>query len=208
VSLPVFPFRFSARPRFHEEPLHLTRIVGQNTGEERRAAEFGDDFKLRASGTIRLPQGSTSKTLTDWLTFVEATRGAYGTFLYSCLTSRYRVVTDEAVGTGDGSETVFYLDKKYINESSLVVKVSGVQKTGGGVDYTFSGNEVAPKITFNSAPAGAAPVTASYDFYFPVRFETEGYPIDLLASKSTDATRNVLIAEVSLISIAPGAHLA
>lgn len=207
MSLPIFPFRFSARPRFHEDPLHQTRITGQNSGTERRAAEFGDDFKLRVTGSIRLPQTSTSKNLNDWLDFVEDARGAYGLFLYKCVTDRYHLVVDDEIGPGTGTQTVFYLAHKYIDDTTISVEVNGSPMTLGA-DYTFGGNETAPAITFIGAPGLGQTVTVSYEFYVPFRFETEGYAVDLLASKPTDATRNVLIAEVSLVTPAQGAQLA
>ena len=79
-------------------------------------------------------------------------------------------VTDEAVGTGDGSQTQFQLDKKFIVENTDVIKVGGVTKTRG-VDYTI--NNDTGVITFSSAPGNGLAITATYEFYYRCSFEQD-----------------------------------
>ena len=67
-------------------------------------------------------------------------------------------ITDEAVGTGDGSETEFDLDNPNIDLDSLEVKVDGdVVK-----DYEVT---VKGHITFVTAPGNELDVTASYTYW-------------------------------------------
>lgn len=204
MSTSTFPFVFSRLPVFNEGPTFKTRIVGGNEGSDQRAAEFGDDYKLRVYGSIRLPQGSN--TLATWLAFVEARLGRYDPFLYSPWTQRYRTVTLEAVGTGDGSTTAFALDSRYIDAASLLVYKAGVLQTLT-THYTFSGNNTAPLVTFLSAPTGGQAITATYDRYFPMFLEDDGSEPVYLTSDAADSTRKVRIDGVELLETAPGGHL-
>lgn len=68
-------------------------------------------------------------------------------------------VTDESVGTGNGSQTVFSLARKFVKPGSEVIKLgSTVQERG--VDYFI--NYLNGKIKFAVAPANGVAVTASY----------------------------------------------
>lgn len=206
MTLEVFPFRLTMRPAPQEYPVTRTRIVGENDGTDQRAAEYGDDFKIRAVGAIRLPQSSTSKTLDDWLEFVESVRGGHTTFLYKCYTDRYHQVVDEEIGTGDGVETDFPLVHRYIDATSLSVEVNGSPVTSPG-DYSLQDNEVAPYLQFVAPVTNTYDIVVSYDFYVPMRLESDGIPIPLLASKPTDATRNVIVPDISMIAVAAGGWL-
>lgn len=91
---------------------------------------------------------------------------------------------DQLIGTGDGSQTVFQLIKKYtsglvaytrnitkpVNDGSIRVWVDGVLQTEG-VHYTV--NYQTGQITFNTAPPAGDNVHASFYFYVPVRFGEE-----------------------------------
>ena len=63
-------------------------------------------------------------------------------------------ITDEAVGTGDGTTKVFYLE--YWPADTPAVKVDGVAETG----FTLGNDR--RTITFDTAPADTEPITASY----------------------------------------------
>lgn len=77
----------------------------------------------------------------------------------------YHAITAEAVGTGDGSRTIFYLDEKYIESSSLTVKLDGTPTS----NYTLSNEE--GKITFTTAPGNGVAITADYEFYRKFYFD-------------------------------------
>jgi len=92
-------------------------------------------------------------------------KGAYGAFNFFVGSATYASNTYEGeyVGTGDDSTTVFNLPAK--NSSDYTVYIDGVEKSGGGVDYTFgegTGADGADKITFVAAPAAGDRIT--YDF--------------------------------------------
>jgi hypothetical protein len=71
-------------------------------------------------------------------------------------------VTGEAVGTGNGTNKTFTVINKPIVPDSQVVKVAGVTKTEG-TDYTF--DDTTGTITFTTAPANGAAVTADYKYF-------------------------------------------
>ncbi len=72
-----------------------------------------------------------------------------------------QAVTDEIVGTGDGSNKVFVLDWSPVVAGSDTVRVDGTVKTRG-TDYTI--DNATGTITFVAAPAAGAVVTASYTY--------------------------------------------
>jgi len=87
-------------------------------------------------------------------------------------------VTAQAIGTGDGATTTFQLvrtfggftEPMYEIDSSIaapVIKVGGVTKSTPG-DYSINATGL---ITFVSAPAMSAAITADFAYYFRARFK-------------------------------------
>ncbi len=95
--------------------------------------------------------------------------------------------TDEIIGTGNGVTTAFQLLKTYTAgfnpyprtirhaKSGAVIKVAGVTQDGTSSPpaYTISATGL---VTFASAPAIGS-VTWTGEFYVPVRFDTDYFPI-------------------------------
>jgi len=148
----------------------------------RRAVEFYTIKSEFESGVVRTREGWTRErsrfglswrsirntdAATLWA-FYQGRKGA--ALLFDVQDYRDYQVTDEAVGTGNGSQTAFQLDKKFIEEGSETVKVGGVTKTRG-VDYTI--NNDTGVVTFGAAPGEGVAVTASYEFYYRCSFEQD-----------------------------------
>jgi len=202
----AWPFAF-VRP-FEELRVTSEDVVDLGHGVTiRRSLLPSPGYTLRVNGTLRLGPTTALKTWQDWI----ATYGTTLGFLYKATqlvgrsSSDYnanREVVGEAVGTGDAATTVFALDSRHIDESSLVVKVAGVTQTGGGTDYTFSGNNSAPIVTFTggSTPGVGEAVTADYEFYWPV----------VLAGWNPTQHQNgrVIRVAVTLVEEQAGLHLA
>lgn len=102
-------------------------------------------------------------------------------------------LTDENIGTGDGSTTEFQIKKLYSDAdrpyyrpisivSNLVVKVDGVTQDEG-VDYNNSGGWIA----FAYAPANGLAITVTCDFMIPVRYDDDNNPIRLDVGSWEDA---------------------
>ena len=86
------------------------------------------------------------------------------------------VITDQVIGTGDGSTRAFQLVRPVLGildicqepqNQQATVKVNGVTKTQG-TDYTISKGVV----TFGAAPALTIPITASFTALWRCRFHT------------------------------------
>ncbi len=93
-------------------------------------------------------------------------------------------LVDAPIGVGDGATTTFDLIKiydngngsalgrpiLYIDEDSLIVKVSGA-----ATPATFAQGSGVVTLAASNAPAVSAIVTASCTFYVPVRFQTDTF---------------------------------
>lgn len=204
MTVVVFPFAFS-RP-YSERGTYMTAAQTLGAGRTARRAEFGGTagaYKFVCRGNIRLSPGR-GQSIATWLAFVDARNGAFDSFLYEALTEELSYSEDEAIGTGDGSETDFPLDFKHVKTADLVVEIDGTPT----LLYSLVTNNTTPIIRFNSAPAGAAVLTASYTYYQEVHFESDDMEPLLLGAASTDANRTFQVADVVLTASQPGAHLA
>lgn len=118
--------------------------------------------------------GSDGHTYGDWLDFYATIEYGGDSFLYKAKSrARHYEVDDESAGTasGGGGEE-FALDKVFIDADTLVVKIGGTVQTLT-TDYTFSGNNTAPKIT-TTASADTGAVTLDYEFYHQVVLQELG----------------------------------
>lgn len=70
-------------------------------------------------------------------------------------------VTTEAVETGDGSETLFYLNNSLVVSGSEAIYLDGTAQTQG-VNYTI--DYATGNITFSEAPATGVAITADYKY--------------------------------------------
>jgi len=76
----------------------------------------------------------------------------------------YGTVTDEAVGVGDGTTTVFSLDNTPVIPGTETIYVKGVVQTRDtdySIDYTTG------TITFTTAPKNNRRITADYEYGYP-----------------------------------------
>lgn len=175
-----------------EMTTNFTEITRDDTGE------YG-----RYRATIHTYVPAKGKTVEDLQQFFRTVRGGALPFKFKDpLTELYYKVTLEAVGTGDGVEDEFLLDMKYIDESTLLVYVDGVLQTLT-THYSVSGNESAPKITFVTPPPNTHAVTATYEFYMPVRFD-----VGVVQGSWDGAVAAFRHQSIGISEIYPGAHRA
>ena len=105
----------------------------------------------------------------------------------SCLPSGTLAATDQAIGTGDGATTAFQLVKVYASGSqswtrtitkpvdgTVKVAIDGTEQTSGWSVDTTTG-----LVTFTTAPATGAIITAGFEFDVPVRFDTDQLDVTL-----------------------------
>ncbi len=105
----------------------------------------------------------------------------------SCAPGEAISATDQSIGTGNGTATSFALSKTYTSgpsswtraikkpvAGSVIVAKNGVTQTSGVSVDTTTG-----VVTFVTAPAASAAITAGFEFDVPVRFDTDALSINL-----------------------------
>ncbi|PPB79423.1 uncharacterized protein (TIGR02217 family) [Albidovulum inexpectatum] len=171
-------------------PERRTQIVELASGDEERNASWANSRRRYdvAYGIRR------ADDLAAVVAFFEARNGRLYGFRFkdwadykSCLPSQTPSATDQAIGTGDGTTTDFQLVKVYSSGSqtwtrAITKPVAGTvriaidgsaQASGWAVDTTTG------LVTFNTAPASGAAITAGFEFEVPVRFDTDTLDVTL-----------------------------
>lgn len=166
-----------------------TSIVEMDSGQEER---FGRFSQPRTVFDLSVDTQNFSQ-INTLLTFVMARKGALHSFRLknpldftsaSDGTSTL-AATDQTIGAGDGTTTQFQLVKTYTDSGSFTqtknitkpvstttaVAVNGSTSTADGLGWTVDTSSGV--VTFTTAPAASAVVTAGFDFDYHVRFEEE-----------------------------------
>lgn len=162
-------------------PGYDTTIVSTVAGYERRNANW-------AQARGRWDVGSGLKRREDLLTliaFFRARQGrAYG-FRFKDWTDF--TATNVILGSGDGANKVFQLVKRYASGGVEVVRsvtkpVIGslmVYRDGVVVGAGVSLDSALGLVTFGTAPAPGAVISATFEFDVPVRFDTDQMGVSL-----------------------------
>ncbi|PPB79759.1 uncharacterized protein (TIGR02217 family) [Albidovulum inexpectatum] len=170
-------------------PERRTQVVELASGDEERNASWANSRRrYDVSYGIR-----HADDLAAVVAFFEARNGRLYGFRFkdwadykSCLPSQTPAATDQQIGTGDGSTKAFQLVKRYTSGSrtwtrvitkpvagTVTVAVDGATASGWSVDTTTG------VVTFTSAPASGAVITAGFEFDVPVRFDTDTLDLTL-----------------------------
>ncbi|NHK29588.1 DUF2460 domain-containing protein [Parvularcula flava] len=188
-------------------PERRTDIVTLSSGHEERNSPW-------AGSRRRFNAGYGIKSLAEIeqvIAFFEARHGRLHAFRWrdpfdwkSCSIADAPQPDDQPIGTGDGEATQFQLAKTYVSgghghtrkitkpvDGTVVVAVNGVTVDPGnyGIDETTG------LITFDTAPADGAAITAGFEFDVPVRFDSDTLSISLAALKAGDIP-NIPVIEV------------
>lgn len=155
-------------------PGFLTFIGMGHSAFERRIVDW-DQVKARYNLATGLRDATDIATLRA---IFLACRGRAMGFRYKDLADFQ--ATDSPIGTGDGSNKIFRLKKRYTLGSNIydrrcfksvagtvTTKVNGVPNAAFSIDHTTG------TITYSAAPANGHSVTASFQFDVPVRFDTD-----------------------------------
>ena len=181
-------------------PKFDTTINTSISGVEQRVAN-----RVLSRGEWQIGYGL--RTAGDWkpvLALHYAQRGSLYGFTFRDWSDYY--VTDGAIGTGDGSTKAFQLTKTYDvgvrqyvrkiyvpDTDTLVVKIDGTPTTA----FTVSDGMV----TFDAAPSSSSAITASFQFFVPVRFADDHLEIGV--ELATDDAELAEITAIPLIEILP-----
>ncbi len=171
-------------------PERRTQIIELASGDEERNASWANSRRRydAAYGIRRVDDLATV------VAFFEARNGRLHGFRWkdwadykSCLPSATPAATDQAIGTGDGATTDFQLVKIYTSGSqswtrtitkpvagTVKVAIDGVEQTTGWSVDTTTG-----VVSFTTAPAAGATITAGFEFDVPVRFDTDTLDVTL-----------------------------
>lgn len=194
---------------FHHIRFPLDIALGARGGPERKTevttlAGGGERRNGRwAHSRRRYNAGYGVKSRADMqavLAFFEERRGRLHGFLWRdgldfSSGGAVPLPTDQAIGTGDGVRTQFQLTKTYGAafdpyvrpiakpvSGSVRVAIGGVEALTGFVVDGSSG-----VVSFDTAPADGAAVTAGFLFDVPVRFDTDRLDIELLSFDGAEA---------------------
>jgi flagellin FlaB len=102
-------------------------------------------------------------------------------------TAALNTTTSQSIGTGDGSTTTFSMSNAPLIPGSHAVLVDGITQTFGA-DYDV--NYDTGLVTFTSAPASSASITAHYTYYLVSNVKitmssaASGYPVDLTGGRA------------------------
>ena len=184
---------------FHEIRFPTDLSFGSTGGPERRTeiVTLTNGYEERntpwAASRRRYDAGLGVRTLDDIATltaFFEARQGELIGFRWkdwtdfkSCAPSAAPAFGDQGLGTGDGAQTLFPLQKTYLSGAQSYVRtitkpVAGTVRVGvDGIELTegagFAVETDTGLIILDSPATSGAAVTAGFEFDVPVRFDTD-----------------------------------
>lgn len=197
---------------FHEVRFPANLSFGSVGGPERRTdvVTLANGFEERntpwANARRRYDAGVGLRSLddiADLIAFFEARQGQLFGFRWkdwadfkSCLPSGVVAFDDQAIGVGNGVQTVFPLNKTYASGEARYVRpiskpIAGTVKVGVGSielaeDVHYSVDPAAGTVTFVDPPDVEAHVTAGFEFDVPVRFDTDGIATSVSSFQAGD----------------------
>ena len=193
--MPFHPIRFPLDIALASRggPERATDVVVLASGREERNSRW-------AHARRRYNAGYGIKSRADMaavLGFFEERRGRFHSFLWRDALD-FRAV-DEVIGTGDGETLRFQLTKRYgadfdpyLRPISKPVAASVVVKVDG-VPIAVETDALTGLVSFETAPAEGADITASFEFDVPVRFDTDRLDVELTSFDAAEAPAIPLI---------------
>jgi uncharacterized protein (TIGR02217 family) len=187
---------------FHDVRLPLTLAMGASGGPERateivRLASGRERRNARwAVSRRRWEVGGAAMRLDlahELIAFFEARGGRLNGFRFrdpvdwkSCAPTSEVSPLDQPLGEGDGERTEFQLIKRYASGGAWADRViarpaaeSVVVAVDGAAMSAFSIDEASGRVTFDTAPAAGAVLTAGFRFDTPVRFDADHLELSL-----------------------------
>lgn len=153
-------------------PTWSTRVQQSVSGKEIRLATFSYPiwhFKL----IYELLRDDATNELTTLMGFYNQRQGAFDSFLYRDPSDNG--ITAQLIGIGNGTTTAFQIVRAYggfvepiynLNGSPSIYLNGVLQSSGYNVNSTGL-------VTFSAAPAAAVAITATFNFYYRVRFKND-----------------------------------
>lgn len=185
MTLQILPALSGLTWDITKNPLWSTRRLEARSGLEYRAANWSFP---RWKFTIAYSTLRTASDFTEYqqlVGFINSGFGQFSPFWYNDTSSPDNSVTDQPIGSGNGTQTIFPLVRSlggFAEPITYAPTISNVSINGVsqimGTDWNpyQSGNYGNDSIQFTTAPASAAVITASFTYYFTCCFtqdETE-----------------------------------
>lgn len=180
-------------------PRRITDIVPLVSGHEERNSRWLHSRRYFDAG-YGIKNRADLQTV---VAFFEERRGRFHSFLWrdgldhsSAAAGQPLTAVDQALGTGDGSSTVFQLTKRYgatfdPYDRVITKPVAGtvlIALDGVPLDPSeFEVDDLSGEVTFDTAPAEDAVLTAGYEFDVPVRFDTDRLDVELASFDAAQA---------------------
>ncbi|MGH6811309.1 MAG: baseplate megatron protein TIM-barrel domain-containing protein [Methylocella sp.] len=177
VPVPVgnFPSLPGLAFSVHKRPTFSTRVASHVSGREVRAPFYAQtlyEFELTIEGldSAGAFPGLAANSLQSLMGLYLQCQGQASTFLYTDPSDN--AVTAQAIGTGNGTNTVFTFQRTLGGETEPVSWVTAVSHVYlNGVDQPSGWALTTPNtLTFTTAPGNAVAVTATFTYAFNCRF--------------------------------------
>lgn len=183
-----------------KSPEMSTLVQPSTSGKTTRASFWANPiWHFKLTWEVLKDGNATPSDFQSLADFFLARGGSFDTFLYTDPTDN--AVTNMNFGTGDGVTTAFQLVRTWSAFAEAIQNVNGaptIKKAGvtqtAGVDYSIGSTGI---VTFASAPAAAAALTWTGNFYYRLRFEKdliefENFMFNLFALKTLELTSEKL----------------
>jgi uncharacterized protein (TIGR02217 family) len=191
-DLPGLTWSVTKAPKF------ATRTQTSISGRELRVADqaypiwiwtlqysfLRDERDMRFGAAL----GNGYDELRTLMGFYAKQQGSFNTFLYDDPTDN--LIANESIGISDGSSTQYQLIRSLTPTSfsepiTQPANIAGIYANGVAIPYSLGANGV---VTVNTAPPAGTNVTATFSYYWPVRFtedtaEFENFMYQLWALK-------------------------
>lgn len=191
---------------FCGHPLFSTDVLSLVSGQERRMMNRSTVIH-RYDWAYKAVDRTTANTLKA---FYMDRRGSYKSWLLKDWADYQG--TGEVIGTANGAQTAFLLTKTYtagynpytrtirhVKAGTLHVYVGGLEATNDDSPNAYSHDPATGYINFSSAPSSGS-VTATFEFYVPVRFENDMFDMYV---NYPDALDVLSVENLSAIEIIP-----
>jgi uncharacterized protein (TIGR02217 family) len=172
---PSFPVLPGQGWSVHKRPTFSTRVASHASGREVRSPLYTNtlyEFELTYDGLSSgsgFP-GAGNNSLQALMGLYLQCQGQYGTFLYTDPTDN--AVSGQAIAVGDGTTTTFTFERTLGGATepvSWVTSVANVYVNGTAAASGWSLTQP-NTLTFTSAPASGAAITADFSYAFVCRF--------------------------------------
>jgi uncharacterized protein (TIGR02217 family) len=160
-------------------PIFSTDVQTSVSGRETRNANWLYP-KYKWQLTYNFLRAGAQQELQTIIGFYNARQGQFDPFLFSDTFTPDNAVTGQEIATGDGATTVFQLVRTlggFIEPVTAPNTVSNIY-LNSAVTTAYTVDPTTGLITFTTAPAAGAVITADFSYYWRVRFLADSYDFD------------------------------